>query len=188
MSQGLPNRHSHPPNTNSKHLDQSTLSTFWLQKVDRGSIFYRVHFWLDSPRLILLSICLFIAFLDTIPALTVDNIIRICVGAGIQWSRDLCVCVFYLPWEKISEIDTNFLSSEGKWRATVDYWLSVDPTPSWRRIITGLNSVNSLSKHAPKLYQYAEPVTGEHNNYVINYCVCVRIAKNGDLIYALKMK
>ena len=94
------------------------------------------------------------------PALTLDNVVKVLNGGSVEWTRYLCVYGFCIPLSKYEEIKNSSLTSEEKWKASIDYMLSVDPTPSWRRIISAVDRDGQYSA-ASRLYQYAEPVTGE---------------------------
>ena len=94
------------------------------------------------------------------PALTLDNVVKVLNGGSVEWTRYLCVYGFCIPLSKYEEIKNSSLTSEEKWKASIDYMLSVDPTPSWRRIISAVDRDYQYSA-ASRLYQYAEPVTGE---------------------------
>ena len=95
------------------------------------------------------------------PALTVDNVVKVLNGGSVKWTWDLCVNGFLIPESKYEEIKYSSLTSEEKWKASIDYMLSVDPTPSWRRIISAVDFCDDQYSAASRLYQYAEPVTGE---------------------------
>ena len=94
------------------------------------------------------------------PALTLDNVVKVLNGGSVKWTWHLCVYGFRIPRSKCDEIENSSLTSEEKLKASIDYMLSVDPTPSWRRIISAVDQDCQYSA-ASRLYQYAEPVTGE---------------------------
>ena len=94
------------------------------------------------------------------PALTLDNVVKVLNGGSVEWTWRLCVYGFRIPNSKYKEIEYSTLTSEEKLKASIDYMLSVDPTPSWRRIISAVDLDRQYSA-ASRLYQYAEPVTGE---------------------------
>ena len=101
------------------------------------------------------------------PALTVDNIVRVCIGAGVKWTRELCRHGLFIPESKIDEIERSSPTSKGRLEASIDYYLCLDPTPSWRRIIYALDNDYSYiagysDQHsaASNMYSYAEQVTG----------------------------
>ena len=51
----------------------------------------------------------------------------------------------------------------GQTRATVKYWLDVDPTPyPWRRLVTALEESSDEHKAVKSVKQYVEPLTGSH--------------------------
>ena len=95
------------------------------------------------------------------PALTVDNVVKVLNGAGVEFTLRLCVNGFHVLRSKYYEIEYSSLTSEEKLKAYIDYMLSVDPTPSWRRIISAVEYWGDQYSAASRLYQYAEPVTGE---------------------------
>ena len=98
------------------------------------------------------------------PALTVENIVRVCIGAGVKWTRDMCHYGLFIPESKIDEIERSSPTSKGRLESSIDYYLCVDPTPSWRRIINALDCIfiASYDQHsaASNIYPYAEQVTG----------------------------
>ena len=93
------------------------------------------------------------------PALTVDNIVRVCIGAGVKWTWDMCHYGLFIPRQKIDEIDRSSSTSKGRLESSIEYYLCVDPTPSWRRIIHALDW-NDQHSAASNMYLYAEQVTG----------------------------
>ena len=95
------------------------------------------------------------------PALTLDNVVKVLNGGSVKWTQSLCVYGFRIPRSKYYEIENSSLTSEEKWKASIDYMLSVDPTPSWRRIISAVDFWDQQYSAASRLYQYAEPVMGE---------------------------
>ena len=95
------------------------------------------------------------------PALTLDNVVKVLNGSSVKWTENLCELGFHIPWSKYLEIEYSTLTSEEKLKASIDYMLSVDPTPSWRRIISAVDFWDHQYLAASRLYQYAEPVTGE---------------------------
>ena len=103
------------------------------------------------------------------PALTVDNIVRVCIGAGVKWTRVLCRYGLFIPESKIDEIERSSPTSKGRLESSIDYYLCLDPTPSWRRIIHALDNDNYYNYNyydddqhsaASNMYSYAEQVTG----------------------------
>ena len=95
------------------------------------------------------------------PALTLDNVVKVLNGGSVEWTLSLCAYGFRIPESKYREIVCSTLTSEEKLKASIDYMLSVDPTPSWRRIISAVDFGGGQYSAASRLYQYAEPVTGE---------------------------
>ena len=73
-------------------------------------------------------------------------------GLG-QW---LCV-----PDHKCDEIQQKHPTIATQMRATVEYWLSVDPTPSWRRLLRALDGCGE-HQTAENITPYVEALTGEY--------------------------
>ena len=69
-----------------------------------------------------------------------------------------------VPRHKLDEIEQQHSTRTNQTRATLEYWLSVDPTPSWRRLGWALE-VNGKHQAAERVRPYVEPLTGE-------YCMC----------------
>ena len=69
-------------------------------------------------------------------------------------------------WLNVSthQHDRQHSTQANQTRAIIDYWLSVDPTPSWRRVVWALECSNE-HKAAERVKPYVEPLTGE-------YCMC----------------
>ena len=65
---------------------------------------------------------------------------------------------------KLAEIAQQHSTRANQTRATLEYWLSVDPTPSWRRLVRALEGSRELQA-ADRVRPYVEPLTGE-------YCMC----------------
>ena len=93
------------------------------------------------------------------PALTVENIVRVCIGAGVKWTQNLCLYGLFIPYSKVDEIEKSSPTSKGRLESSIEYYLCVDPTPSWRRIICALDDDDQHSA-ASNIYSYAEQVTG----------------------------
>ena len=89
--------------------------------------------------------------------LTLENVVRAVEGVR-NWGRllgyGLCV-----PNTKLNEIERLYSTVEERVRAVVEYWWAVDPTPSWRRIITALDCAQE-HQIADKIRHKAEPLTG----------------------------
>ena len=74
----------------------------------------------------------------------------------VKWEI-LCGCL-YVPPSKRAEIGDHY-PPEDHLRVLVDWWLSTDPTPSWRRLIHRLDCCGA-SETADKIRHNAEPVEG----------------------------
>lgn len=96
---------------------------------------------------------------DDLPALTADNVTTVCSKAGICWTEELCAFIF-VPWPEVEKIRATYQELHSRLRASVGYWLKVDPAPSWRRIIAAVDYWNEFYRSALSLYDYAEPVAG----------------------------
>ena len=118
--------------------------------------------WLwEGLRVVVMTVHVMSVVSGDPPALTVDNVVKVLKGANIKFTRGLCVGGFRIPGSKYKEMENSSLTSEEKLKASIDYMLSVDPTPSWRRIISAVDYWDDQYSAASRLYQYAEPVTGE---------------------------
>ena len=92
--------------------------------------------------------------------LTIDNISRELIddvdcmrGYGLgQWLR--------VPRHKHDEIKRQHSTRANQTRATVEHWLSVDPTPSWRRLVWALE-ISEEHQAADRVKPYVEPLTGD---------------------------
>ena len=107
--------------------------------------------------------------------LTVDNICRELEGvdcikiSGLgDWLK--------IPRHKLDEIKQQHSTQANQTRATVEYWLSVYPTPSWRRLLTALEwsserrlltalEWSSEREAMKKVEPYMEPLPGEYFMY-----------------------
>ena len=69
-----------------------------------------------------------------------------------------------VPDRKLAEIRQQHSTWTNQTRATLEYWLSVDPTPSWRRLVWALED-SGEHQAAERVRPYVEPLTGE-------YCMC----------------
>ena len=65
-----------------------------------------------------------------------------------------------MPDHKLDEIQQHSTQAN-QTRAVVKYWLSVDPTPSWRRLVQALE-YSEEHQTADKVKLCVEPLTGEH--------------------------
>ena len=66
-----------------------------------------------------------------------------------------------VPEHKLDEIKQQHSTHANQTRAIVEYWLSVDPTPSWRRLVWALNGCKE-HQALDKVKHNVEPLTGEH--------------------------
>ena len=62
------------------------------------------------------------------------------------------------------EIEQQHSTKDNQTKAVISVWLSVDPTPSWRRLVWALEE-SGEQEAANKLKPYVEPLSGE-------YCTC----------------
>lgn len=90
--------------------------------------------------------------------LTEKNVKVILLRAGVEWTFQLCVGGLRLREKRLKKVQKS--TPEEKWKFTIDYWLNIDPTPSWRRMICAVDYYAKQYEAASRLYQYAEPVTG----------------------------
>ena len=94
------------------------------------------------------------------PELTSENIVM-AVESVYMWWGSLGNWLF-IPKSKRDEIERLY-SDDSKWcQALIQYWLDLDPSPSWRRVITALDSIpwREGSEIADRIRLYAEPLTG----------------------------
>ena len=66
-----------------------------------------------------------------------------------------------LPPEKLVEIKEQHSIQTNRTRAVVKYWLSVDPTPTWKRLLEALER-SKEHQAVERVRPYMEPLTGEH--------------------------
>ena len=66
-----------------------------------------------------------------------------------------------VPNHKLDEIRQQHSTQTNQMRATVEYWLSVHPTPSWRRLIRALE-YSEEHQAVEKVKPYLEPLTGKY--------------------------
>ena len=72
-----------------------------------------------------------------------------------------------VPERKLEEIEQQHSTQANQTRATVEYWFSVDPTPSWRRLVEALE-FSDQHQAADRVRPYVEPLTGE---FYMCYCM-----------------
>ena len=66
-----------------------------------------------------------------------------------------------VPRHTLDGIERRYSTQANQTRAVVRYWLSVDPTPSWRRLVEALE-ISREHQAADKVKPCVEPLTGEH--------------------------
>ena len=97
--------------------------------------------------------------------LTIDNICKELQAEGVDCTEEIGLGIWLsVPHHKLSEIKRQHATQANRTRATIAYWLSVDPTPSWRRVVWALEG-SKEHKAAERVKPYVEPLTGE-------YCMC----------------
>ena len=95
--------------------------------------------------------------------LTTDNICK--ELAGVNCMKDFGLGYWLrVPNHRRDKIKQQHSTQANQTRAIIDYWLSVDPTPSWRRVVESLED-SKEHKAAERVKPYVEPLTGE-------YCMC----------------
>ena len=133
---------------------------------DRYRFFFKLSlFWWSS----LLHYAVYVPYTQhTAPPLTVENVMRV-----LGRVRDRRRLGFFLsvPSSTQDDIESNCLTEEEKMAAIIHYWLTLDPTPSWRRLIRALDWEEPDT--ADGIRHYAEPLTGM-------YTVCIY---HNDLFY-----
>ena len=69
-----------------------------------------------------------------------------------------------VPHHVCSEIKKQHSTKSAQTKATLEYWLSVDPKPSWRRLMMALENVNEhLENEAMNnVKPYIEATTGQY--------------------------
>ena len=65
-----------------------------------------------------------------------------------------------VPGHVLSEIEKQHSTQADQTTATVQYWLSVDPKPSWRRLMMALHR-SKENKAMNNVTPYIEPLAGE---------------------------
>ena len=92
--------------------------------------------------------------------LSVDNVVKAFIDAGVVWTKEECKSVFDIPEEWIDAVANFYPTNEERLRISVQFWLSVDPSPSWKRVIALMDYWIDKPSAASKMYQYAESATG----------------------------
>ena len=92
------------------------------------------------------------------PELTSENIVM--AVKGVRW-KSLGIWLFILR-SKLDEIERLYSDDSKRCQALIQYWLDLDPSPSWRRVITTLDSIlpGIGPEIADRIRSYAEPLTG----------------------------
>ena len=85
-----------------------------------------------------------------------------------------------MPDDKNVEIRQRHSTQANQTRAVVKYWLSVDPTPSWRRVVWALEG-SKEHQAADKVKPYVEPLTGEHCIATVGINV-YKVTNDGSMI------
>ena len=98
--------------------------------------------------------------------LTIDNICKELQAEGVDctWGGGLGTYLRVPDHNKFSEIKRQHTTQANRTRASIAYWFSMDPTPSWRRVVKALERSRE-HKAAERVKPYVEPLTGE-------YCMC----------------
>ena len=95
--------------------------------------------------------------------LTTDNICKELDGTDCMKRSGLGVWL-NVPVHQRDKIERQHSTQANQTRAIIDHWLSVDPTPSWRRVVHSFEWSRE-HKAAERVKPYVEPLTGE-------YCMC----------------
>ena len=72
------------------------------------------------------------------------------------------------------ETEQQHSTKDNQTKAVISVWLSVDPAPSWRRLVWALEGCKE-QETANKLKPYLEPLSGE---YCICHCTMQTILRN----------
>ena len=92
--------------------------------------------------------------------LTIENVCKELDGVDCMKENGLWFYL-YVPHRKHNEITRRHSTQVNQTRATIEYWLSVDPTPSWRRLMRALEG-SGEHKAVERVKPYVEPLTGEY--------------------------
>ena len=91
------------------------------------------------------------------PKLTCENVMT--AVEGVSWNN--LGLQLAIPRSKRLEIASQYSSGSQQCQALIQYWLGLDPSPTWRRVITALDDIGSEGrKRADSIRSYAEPLTG----------------------------
>ena len=91
--------------------------------------------------------------------LTLENVATAVEGVK-NWGRYAGLGTgLHVTSTKLQEIERLYSTVEEKVRAVLEYWWAVDPSPSWRRIISALDNAHE-HQIADQIRHNAEPLTG----------------------------
>lgn len=93
-----------------------------------------------------------------LPALTTNNVTKVCVGANVVWTEEFCA-LLGIPRTQVEKLQ-QIACLQDRLRDTVEYWLSVDHAPSWRRIIAAVDFWNEFYTLSMRLHEFAGPISG----------------------------
>ena len=109
--------------------------------------------WLDGS----LMVCVFHP--ATAVELTVETALQAVKEVENWWGIGRLGFWLNVPESVQDEIRRRHSTVASQKEALISYWLTVDPTPSWRRLIHALNDIEAHSV-SEKIHNRAEPVTG----------------------------
>ena len=92
------------------------------------------------------------------PKLTCENVMT--AVKGVWWYS---VGIYLrIPKSKLDEIDRLYSDDSKRCQALIQYWMGLDPFPTWRRVITALGGMlfGEGKERADRIRAYAEPQTG----------------------------
>ena len=97
------------------------------------------------------------------PELTSENVMM--AVEGVSW--DIFGIWLFIPESKRDEIQRLYSDDSMRCQALIQYWLDLDPSPSWKRVITALDSMplGEGSEIADRIRSYAEPLTGMSSHH-----------------------
>ena len=91
------------------------------------------------------------------PKLTCENVMT--AVEGVNW--DTLGFMLHISLSKLKEIASLYSGGSQRCQVVIQYWLGLDPSPSWRRVITALDDIGREGqKRADRIQSYAEPLTG----------------------------
>ena len=92
------------------------------------------------------------------PELTFENVETAVEGVRL----DSLAIGLRIPLLKREEINRRHSGDCVRCLALILYWLGLDPSPSWRRVITALDNISmgKGAERADSIRSYAEPLTG----------------------------